>query len=85
MAAQINRFRLVAIVRVVYHSIAVAYGNRDENLPTPYNRHRSTHGISRVQFNRTNALAALMLIDPLVRELNEEFAREDAMRDCDAA
>jgi hypothetical protein len=57
---------------------------REPSLATKFNRHASVHRVSRAQFNRTNALVALMLIVPLVRELDRWFAMK-AAEEADAA
>lgn len=84
MEASIQQFRLRAILRVAYHAIAEFHGKAGESMPVTFNRHASVHRVSRAQFNRTNALVALMLIVPLVRELDRWFARK-AAEEADAA
>lgn len=76
MDVGIRQFRIVAILRVAYQAIAEFRGKPGERLPVTFNRHASVHRVSRDQFNRTNALVALMLVVPLVRELDHLFAQQ---------
>jgi hypothetical protein len=78
MEASIQQFRLRAILRVAHHAIAEFHGMPGESMPVKFNRHASVHRVSRTQFNRTNALVALMLVVPLIRELDRWFARKAA-------
>jgi hypothetical protein len=84
MEASIQQFRLRAILRVAYYAIAEFHGKDGESMPVKFNRHASVHRVSKAQFNRTNALVALMLIVPLVRELDRWFAMK-AAEEADAA
>jgi hypothetical protein len=84
MEASIQQFRLRAILRVAYHAIAEFHGKAGETMPVKFNRHASVHRVSRAQHNRTNALVALMLVVPLVRELDRWFASR-AAEEADAA
>jgi hypothetical protein len=84
MEASIQQFRLRAILRVAHHAIAEFHGRPGESMPVTFNRHASVHRVSRTQFNRTNALVALMLVVPLIRELDRWFARK-AAEEADAA
>jgi hypothetical protein len=65
-------------LRVAHHAIAEFHGMPGESMPVKFNRHASVHRVSRTQFNRTNALVALMLVVPLIRELDRWFARKAA-------
>jgi hypothetical protein len=84
MEVSIQQFRLRAILRAAYHAIAEFHGKAGESVPVRFNRHASTHRVSKAQFNRTNALVALMLVVPLVRELDRWFTTK-AAEEADAA
>lgn len=48
-------------------------------MPPDFNRHASAHRVSGVQYTPVNALASVMLVTALIRELNAwaDVPRED--------
>jgi hypothetical protein len=47
-----------------------SWWDEDEEVPSRYNRHATTHRVSPVQYTELNALAALMLMTSLLAEIN---------------
>jgi hypothetical protein len=70
MQATIVAFKIVAIYRAAIRAIETYFGDESEPIPTTFNRHATTHRVSKVQYTTTNALAALLLATSLIRELD---------------
>jgi hypothetical protein len=71
--SDIMLLKLAAIYRTAARAIDTYWGEDDESIPTDFNRHASTHRVSEVQYTTVNALAALLLVTSLLRELEPLF------------
>jgi hypothetical protein len=73
MEVEVTLFKIAAIYKTANRAVETYMGKDDEPIPTIFNRHASTHRVSRIQYTKANAIAALLLVTSLLRELEPLF------------
>lgn len=64
-------YRYALIMSCIPHSLQNYWPTNGDPIPTEFNRHASIHAVSPEQYNKVNALVALIYMTSLVREVHE--------------
>ncbi|NEA21606.1 hypothetical protein [Actinomadura bangladeshensis] len=68
-------FRAALTFAPVWCAHAQYWPDKGDPIPAEYGRHPSTHGVSRRQYKRVNAVIALMLVTSVIKFFDDELAR----------
>ena len=72
MHVEMGMFRITALLRTLARAL-----HRTDDARPGFNRHASAHGVATAQYSEANALAAMLLLVGLLRELQFVFALMD--------
>ncbi|EPH45316.1 hypothetical protein STRAU_1581 [Streptomyces aurantiacus JA 4570] len=69
------KFKVACVFAPVWYAHAKYYPKNGDPIPRTFGRHPSTHGVSRNQYSRINAVYALMLVTSVVKFFDTELPR----------
>src|SRR5262249_53517861 len=72
-------FRLRTGLALAPVLLATEHFDGQANIPKFFNRHATAHGVSQIQYSRTNAIVALMAATSVLRECHELFRRRERL------
>ncbi|MEV1092198.1 hypothetical protein [Streptomyces microflavus] len=69
------KFRVACTFAPVWYAHAKYHPTNGDPIPCTFGRHSSTHGVSRTQYSRVNAVHALMLVTSVIKFFDVELSR----------